>query len=50
MADPAVEARLKAAATYNAAADFYEHDALSFWDLFGRRTVESIRLNPSDVD
>ena len=49
MADPAVDARLKAAVTCNSAADFYEHDALWFWDLFVRRTVEGIRLNPSDV-
>jgi ubiquinone/menaquinone biosynthesis C-methylase UbiE len=30
--------------TYNAAADHYDHPALSFWDRFGRRTVERMPL------
>jgi ubiquinone/menaquinone biosynthesis C-methylase UbiE len=30
--------------TYNAAADHYDHPALSFWDRFGRRTVERLSL------
>src|ERR1700740_1805023 len=30
--------------TYNAAADHYDHPALSFWDRFGRRTVERLPL------
>ena len=34
------EAQVKAAATYNAAADFYDAAANSFWDRFGRRTVD----------
>ena len=32
--------------TYNAAADHYDHPALSFWDKFGRRTVERLPLTP----
>jgi ubiquinone/menaquinone biosynthesis C-methylase UbiE len=38
------EAQAKAAATYNAAADFYDDAANSFWDRFGRRTVERLHL------
>ena len=38
------EARKKAEATYNAASDTYEHAANSFWDRFGRRTVERLEL------
>ena len=38
------EARAKAAATYDAAADTYDHPALSFWSRYGRRTIE--RLGP----
>ena len=32
--------------TCNAAADHYDHPALSFWDRFGRRTVERLPLAP----
>jgi ubiquinone/menaquinone biosynthesis C-methylase UbiE len=32
--------------TYNAAADHYDHPALSFWDRFGSRTVERSPLSP----
>jgi ubiquinone/menaquinone biosynthesis C-methylase UbiE len=32
--------------TYNAAADHYDHPAVSFWDRFGRRTVERMSLVP----
>ncbi len=38
------DAQQKAAATYNAASDFY--DANSFWDRFGRNTVERLELEP----
>lgn len=31
-------------ATYNAAADVYDHPANSFWDHFGQRTVERLNL------
>ena len=38
------DAKARAAATYNAASDFYDDFANSFWDRFGRRTIE--RLSP----
>ena len=38
------EARQKAAATYNAAADFYDDPANSFWDRYGRDTVARLGL------
>src|ERR1700720_4044805 len=45
MANPiSPQARLEK--TYNAAADHYDHPALSFWDRFGRRTVERLSLVP----
>ena len=34
------------AKTYNAAADHYDQPAVSFWDRFGRRTVDRLRLFP----
>jgi len=34
----------RAAFTYNAAADFYDATPLSFWDYFGRRTIELASL------
>lgn len=40
------DAKVKAAATYNAAADFYDATVNSFWDQFGRRTIERLRLQP----
>jgi ubiquinone/menaquinone biosynthesis C-methylase UbiE len=40
------EAKRRAAATYNAAADTYDHPANSFWDRHGRRTVERLVLPP----
>ena len=39
-------AKKKAAITYNAAADFYDHPANTFWERYGRRTVERIGLTP----
>lgn len=38
------DARAKAASTYNAAADYYDEPANSFWERFGRATVERLRL------
>jgi ubiquinone/menaquinone biosynthesis C-methylase UbiE len=43
MATP-VNARQRAASTYNAASDFYDHPVNSFWEEYGRRTVS--RLAP----
>jgi ubiquinone/menaquinone biosynthesis C-methylase UbiE len=38
------DAQRRAAFTYNAAADFYDASPLSFWDYFGRRTIELLSL------
>src|SRR5262245_43334884 len=38
------DAKKKAAATYNAASDFYDHPANTFWERYGRRTVERLEL------
>lgn len=35
---------MRAASTYNAAADFFDAAPLSFWDRIGRRTVERLSL------
>src|SRR5262245_1454229 len=34
----------KAETTYNAAADFYDDPANSFWERFGRKTIERLQL------
>ena len=38
------EAKARAAATYDTAADTYDDPANSFWERFGRRTVERLQL------
>lgn len=38
------EAKQKAAATYNAASDYYDHPANTFWGRYGRSTVERLGL------
>jgi ubiquinone/menaquinone biosynthesis C-methylase UbiE len=38
------DAQRRAAFIYNAAADFYDASPLSFWDYFGRRTIELLSL------
>src|SRR6185295_15276723 len=38
------DAKKKAATTYNAASDFYDHPANTFWARYGRRTVERLQL------
>src|SRR4026208_901690 len=40
------DAKARAAAAYNAAADRYDDPANSFWERFGRRTVERLNLSP----
>lgn len=40
------DARKRAATTYNAASDYYDHPANTFWTRYGRRTVERLRLTP----
>ena len=39
-------AKLKAAATYNAAADHFDDEPLGFWARIGRRTIERLALPP----
>jgi len=39
-------AKLKTAATYNAAADHFDDEALGFWARIGRRTIERLGLYP----
>jgi hypothetical protein len=36
--------KLKAATTYNAAADHFDDGPLAFWDRYGQRTIERLRL------
>lgn len=38
------DAKATAARTYNAAADFYDDPANTFWERFGRKTVERLAL------
>src|SRR5438046_197103 len=46
------DAQRRAACTYNAAADFFDASPLSFWNYFGRRTIElaSIPIGSSVLD
>src|SRR5438046_7345665 len=38
------DAKARAATAYNAAANYYDNPANSFWERFGRATVERLRL------
>jgi ubiquinone/menaquinone biosynthesis C-methylase UbiE len=38
------DAKARAAATYNAASDSYDHPSNSFWERYGRRTVDRLAL------
>lgn len=38
------DAKQKAAATYNAAADFFDHPVNTFWERYGRRTIDRLQL------
>jgi ubiquinone/menaquinone biosynthesis C-methylase UbiE len=42
--DPLKQAKAKAAATYDAAADHFDDEPLSFWERIGRRTVARLEL------
>src|SRR6478735_11350758 len=42
-------AKLKAASTYNAAADHFDDGPLAFWDRYGRKTIERLRLKPGSI-
>jgi ubiquinone/menaquinone biosynthesis C-methylase UbiE len=44
MGDPLQKAKEKAAASYYAAADHFDAEPLSFWDLIGKRTVTNLKL------
>lgn len=41
-------AKARAAAAYNAAADYFDHPVGSFWHRFGRQTVERLDLRPGE--
>src|SRR5258708_2394093 len=43
LTDPA---KIKAATTYNSAADHFDDGPLAFWDRYGRRTVGRLDLKP----
>jgi ubiquinone/menaquinone biosynthesis C-methylase UbiE len=45
--DPLKQAKIKAAATYDAASDHFDDAPLSFWDRIGKRTVERLALRPN---
>ena len=45
MSMSADEARARARTTYNAAADAFDDPANTFWERFGRRTIERLTLN-----
>ncbi len=44
MDDPLTQAKAKAAATYDAAADHFDDEPLGFWDRIGQRTVDRLGL------
>lgn len=46
MSDALEAAKLKAEKTYNAASDNFDAEPLAFWDRYGRRTIERMRLQP----
>ncbi|GLI95810.1 class I SAM-dependent methyltransferase [Methylocystis echinoides] len=43
------DAKAKAAATYNAAADHFDHPVSSFWHRFGRQTIERLALREGET-
>jgi ubiquinone/menaquinone biosynthesis C-methylase UbiE len=42
-------AKAKAAAAYNAAADYFDHPVSSFWHRFGRQTIERLGLREGEA-
>lgn len=48
MTDEFEVAKVKAENTYNAAADTFEADPLSFWNRYGQRTVQRMELHNGD--
>lgn len=45
MDDPLKQAKAKAAAAYDAAADHFDDEPLAFWERIGRRTVQHVALS-----
>lgn len=43
------EAKAKAAAAYNAAADFFDHPVSSIWHRFGRQTINRLGINEGET-
>ena len=44
MDDPLRQAKAKAAATYDAAADHFDDEPLGFWERIGKRTIDGLAL------
>ena len=42
-------AKLKAATTYNAAADHFDDEPLQFWTRIGRRTIDRLELRAGAI-
>jgi ubiquinone/menaquinone biosynthesis C-methylase UbiE len=42
-------AKLRAAATYNAASDHFDAAPLDFWERYGRRTIDRLALSPGST-
>src|SRR5215470_5813895 len=40
------EAKTRAVRTYNSASDHFDHPVNSFWERFGRQTIERLSLTP----
>jgi len=49
MSDGSKAAKDKAQMTYNAASDHFDDVPLGFWERYGRRTVERLRLTPGSL-
>ena len=45
MDDPLRQAKAKAAATYDAAADHFDYAPLGFWERIGKRTIDRLALS-----
>ncbi len=43
------DAKRRARETYDAAAEYFDEPALSFWDRFGRATVDRLELQPGAI-
>lgn len=43
------QAKARATAAYNAAADHFDHPANTFWDRFGQATIEASNLRPGQA-